>query len=116
MLPKMKGSRCVKKYSVQFITDKGKLSEPFYFWEHKPHESSQTWQVLRSEFDEMMLRNAQEHGVQVGEGVHVLSVLWEGDRAVGVRIIREDSSQQEVSAKDVIDARGKETVIMDRLH
>src|SRR5437773_851824 len=53
MLPKMNGSPFVKKYSVQFINDTGKLSEPFYFWEHKPHESSQTWQVLWSEYDAM---------------------------------------------------------------
>src|SRR6478736_2607930 len=120
MLPKMKGSPFVKKYSVQFITDKGKLSEPFYLWEHKPHESSQTWQVIRSEFDELMLRNAEEHGVQVEEGVHVTSVLWKGAspeqaRAVGVRIKREDGSQQEVRAKVVVDASGQGTVIMDRL-
>src|SRR5437588_9112300 len=86
MLPKMKASHFVKKYSVQFITDTGRLSEPFYFIEHKPHESSQTWQVLRSEFDELMLRNAEEHGVDVEEGVHVTSVLGEGERAGGVRI------------------------------
>jgi flavin-dependent dehydrogenase len=116
MLPKMKGSHFVKKYSVQFITDKGRLSEPFYFVEHKPHESSQTWQVLRSEFDEMMLRNAQEHGVAVEEGVHVLGVLWEGDRAVGVRIKREDGTQQEIRAKVVVDASGQGTIIMDRLN
>ena len=115
MLPKMKGSPFVKKYSVQFITDKGRLSEPFYFWDNKPHESSQTWQVLRSEFDEMMLRNAQEHGVAVEEGVHVTSVIWEGDRAVGVKIKREDGTQQEVRAKVVVDASGQGTVIMDRL-
>jgi flavin-dependent dehydrogenase len=116
MLPKMKASHFVKKYSVQFITDKGRLSEPFYFIEHKPHESSQTWQVLRSEFDEMMLRNAQEHGALVEEGVHVTSVLWEGDRAVGVRIKREDGSQQEVRANVVVDASGQSSVIMDRLN
>jgi flavin-dependent dehydrogenase len=116
MLPKMKGSRFVKKYSVQFITDKGRLSEPFYFWDNKPHESSQTWQVLRSEFDEMMLRNAQEHGVAVEEGVHVTSVIWEGDRAVGVKIKREDGTQQEVRAKVVVDASGQSTVIMDRFN
>lgn len=115
MLPKMKGSPFVKKYSVQFITDKGRLSEPFYFVEHKPHESSQTWQVIRSEFDEMMLRNAQEHGVAVEEGVHVTSVVWEGERAVGVKIKREDGTQQEVRAKVVVDASGQGTVIMDRL-
>src|ERR1700744_5161749 len=57
MLEKMKRSAFVKKCSVQFVSAKGKLSEPFYFMEHKPHECSQTWQVLRSEFDKMMLDN-----------------------------------------------------------
>ena len=59
MIEKLRGSHFVKKYSVQFITSKGKLSEPFYFWDHKPHESSQTWQVRRSEFDNLMLENAR---------------------------------------------------------
>jgi flavin-dependent dehydrogenase len=115
MLPKMKASHFVKKYSVQFINQHGKLSEPFYFVEHKDHPSSQTWQVLRSELDEMLLNNAREHGVEVEEGVHVLAVLWEGERAVGVRIKREDGSQEEVRAKVVVDASGQSSVIMDRL-
>ena len=38
MLPKMKGSHFVKKYSVQFVSQSGRLSEPFYFVDHKPHE------------------------------------------------------------------------------
>ena len=58
MLPKMQASQFVKKYSVQFVNQRGKLSEPFYFMDHKPHECSQTWQVDRSEFDQMMLKNA----------------------------------------------------------
>src|SRR5207302_11171562 len=48
MLDKMRGSHFVKKYSVQFVNQYGKLSEPFYFVDHKPHESSQTWQVSRA--------------------------------------------------------------------
>jgi flavin-dependent dehydrogenase len=116
MLPKMKRSPFVKKYSVQFINEHGKLSEPFYFVEHRDHPSSQTWQVLRSELDEMLLQNSREHGVQVEEGVHVLSVLWEGERAVGVRIKREDGTQEEVWAKVVVDASGQSSVIMDRLN
>jgi flavin-dependent dehydrogenase len=63
-----------------------------------------------------MLRNAQEHGVAVEEGVHVTSVVWEGDRAVGVKIKKEDGTQQEVRAKVVVDASGQGTVIMDRLN
>src|ERR671914_592220 len=65
MLPKLRNSHFVKKYSVQFVNQRGKLSEPFYFVEHKPHDSSQTWQILRSEFDVIMLDNAREHGVDV---------------------------------------------------
>ena len=87
MLPKMQSSHFVKKYSVQFVTERGKLSEPFYFLDHKPHESSQTWQVRRSEFDQLMLENAREHGVAVHQGARVIEVLFEGSRAVGVREI-----------------------------
>jgi flavin-dependent dehydrogenase len=116
MLPKLRGSHFVKKYSVQFITEHGRLSEPFYFIDNKNHPSSQTWQVYRQEFDQLMLNNAREHGVQVEEGVHVLGVLWEGERAVGVRIKREDGSQQEIRSKVVVDASGQSSVIMDRLN
>src|SRR5439155_23107830 len=106
MLPKMRASRFVKKYRVQFVSQKGKLSEPFYFMEHKPHECSQTWQVERSEFDLMMLNNAREHGVEVHEGVRVLEVLFEGSRAVGVRLQEEDGSERVVRAQVVVDASG----------
>src|SRR6267142_7102079 len=79
MLDKMKQSHFVKKHSVQFVNAQGKLSAPFYFWDNKPHECSQTWQVVRSEFDLMMLRNAAEHGVEVHEATRVLEVLFEND-------------------------------------
>jgi flavin-dependent dehydrogenase len=94
MLPKLRASHFVKKYSVQFVAQTGRLSEPFYFMDHRPHESSQTWQVLRSEFDAMMLQNAQEHGVEVHHGVRVLDVLFEGSRAVGVRVQLADGSRR----------------------
>ena len=113
MLPKMKGSRFVKKYSVQFVNQHGKLSEPFYFLDHKPHEESQTWQVYRQEFDQLMLDNAREHGVDVHEGVRVLNVLFDGDRAVGVRL-QDDGGEREVRAKVVVDATGQSTMLMDR--
>src|SRR5688500_6784517 len=64
MLPRMRQSHFVKKYSVQFVNAAGKQSAPFYFWDNKPHECSQTWQVVRSEFDQMMLDNARAHGAE----------------------------------------------------
>ncbi|MBW3596085.1 MAG: tryptophan 7-halogenase [Planctomycetes bacterium] len=115
MLDKMRGSRFTKKYSVQFVNQRGKLSEPFYFVDHKPHESSQTWQVRRSEFDHLLLENAREHGVHVHEGARVLEVLFEGDGAAGVRVKCEDEPEREVRAKVVIDASGQSSMVMDRL-
>src|SRR5438067_4651380 len=92
MLPKMQRSPFVKKYSVQFVNSRGKLSAPFYFWDNKPHECSQTWQVVRSEFDQMMLENAREHGVIAHEGIRVLDILFDEGRAIGVKIRNEDGT------------------------
>lgn len=116
MLPKMKGSHFVKKYSVQFVTDKGKLSEPFYFCDHRPHEASQTWQVRRSEFDNLMLENAKEHGVEVFEGARVTDVLFEGDRAVGVNVHpSENAPAVDVRAKVIVDASGQQSMLIGKL-
>ena len=115
MLPKMQASHFVKKYSVQFVNSEGRESAPFYFWDNKPHECSQTWQVVRSEFDQMMLENAREHGVNVHEGVRVHDVTFEGDRAVGVRI-KDGEGFREVRAKVVVDASGQNGLLMNRLN
>jgi flavin-dependent dehydrogenase len=115
MLPKMQKSRFVKKHSVQFVSAAGKLSAPFYFWDNKPHECSQTWQVVRSEFDKMMLDHARESGVDAHEGVRVLDVLMEDGRAGGVRVRGEDGREHEVRAKVVVDASGQVGLIQNRL-
>jgi flavin-dependent dehydrogenase len=115
MLPKMHQSGFVKKYSVQFVNSSGTNSAPFYFWDNKPHECSQTWQVVRSEFDTMMLQNACEHGVTAHEGVRVHDVLFDGDRAVGVRVKGDDGPMREVVARVVVDASGQNGLLMNRL-
>ena len=84
MLEKLRASHFPQKFSVQFFTRTGKATNPFYFFDTNPHESSVTWQVLRSEFDQMLLDNATEKGVEVRRGVRVRKVLFEGDKAVGV--------------------------------
>ncbi len=114
MLPKMQQSHFVKKYSVQFVNAIGKLSAPFYFWDNKPHECSQTWQVVRSEFDQMMIENAREHGVLAHEGVRVVDVLFQGDRACGVTVQFEGGSRKDVPARVVVDASGQNGLLQNR--
>lgn len=115
MLPKLRASHFVKKHSVQFVTGTGKLSEPFYFADNKPHESSQTWQVLRAEFDLLMLNNAREHGVNVHEGTRVLDVIFEGSRAVGVTLDDGDRGPRKIYADVIVDAAGQSAMLQDRL-
>lgn len=114
MLDKMKASSFIKKFSVQFVTSKGVLSEPFYFMDNKPHECSQTWQVERHIFDEMMLNNAREHGVEVHEETRVLDVIFEGKKAVGVKYVGTDGVERELRADVVVDAAGQSCLLQDR--
>jgi flavin-dependent dehydrogenase len=116
MLPKLKASPFTQKHSVQFVNSQGRESAPFYFWDNKPHECSQTWQVVRSEFDQMMLDNAREHGVDVHEGVRVHEVLFEDGRAAGVRIKGDDGAFRDVRAKVVVDASGQNGLLMNKLN
>src|SRR6059036_975895 len=76
LIDKMRQSAFVKKYSVQFVSPSGKASQPFYFYTRYDRDTvAQTWQVLRSEFDVMLLNNAREKGATVKEQVTVTELL-----------------------------------------
>lgn len=115
MLDKMKTSDFIQKYSVQFVSDSGKESQPFYFFENNPHECSQTWQVLRSEFDHLLLDNARDHGVDVREETRVLDVYFEGDQQTGLRVQNADGTEEVVHPKVIVDASGQSSLIGQRL-
>src|SRR5206468_1241530 len=86
LIDKMRQSAFVKKYSFQFVAPSGRTSQPFYFYTRYDRDTvAQTWQVLRSEFDLMLLNNARDKGVTVHEETAVKDLIKEGDRVVGVR-------------------------------
>jgi flavin-dependent dehydrogenase len=62
-----------------------------------------------------MLENAREHGVDAHEGVHALEVLFDGDRAVGVRIKDAGGDRRDVAARVVVDASGQAALLQNRL-
>ncbi len=115
ILPKLRGGPFVEKHSVQFVSEHGRVSEPFYFADYKPHESSRTWQVTRREFDHLLIDNARAKGVAVEEGVRVLEVLFEEGRAIGVRVTDERGADRIVRCQEVVDAAGQSGLILDRL-
>ncbi|MEQ1854251.1 MAG: NAD(P)/FAD-dependent oxidoreductase, partial [Chthoniobacteraceae bacterium] len=110
MIPKMKASHNVKKYSVLFVQPDGKRSQPFYFFDRYDRETvAQTWQVLRSEFDVMLRDNAIEKGAEVREETTVNRLLMDGDRVIGVEATdRQTGRTYEVRAPITLDCTGKE--------
>jgi len=94
VLDKMKASNFVRKHSVQFTSASGRDSAPFFFDDFDPRECAVTWQVVRSEFDKMLLENAREKGAEVWEDANVTQVLLEPTandnlpRATGVVVRR----------------------------
>jgi flavin-dependent dehydrogenase len=121
MLPKLRNSDFVKKYSVQFVTASGKDSQPFYFDERDPRECSQTWQVPRDRFDEMMLDNAAERGAEVWMEANVNEVLLESTstddlpRAVGVVVTPKGGKPERIGAKVIVDATGTSALLSKKL-
>ena len=111
ILNRLRQSHFPQKYSVQFYSRTGKASAPFYFFETNPHESSVTWQVLRSEFDQMLLDNATEKGVDVLRGVSVRKVIFEGKKATSVVIQNRGNAELSTSDKNTETVHG--TVIVD---
>lgn len=110
LIPKMKSSAFVRKYSVQFVSASGKASQPFYFFNRYDRETvAQTWQVLRSEFDQMLMNNAREKGAQVIEEITVKELVRENGRVVGARAQKKSGETVEFRAPITLDCTGKES-------
>jgi flavin-dependent dehydrogenase len=109
LIDKMRHSAFIKKYSVQFVSPSGKASQPFYFFDRYDRDTvAQTWQVLRSEFDQMLLDNARDKGAQVKEETTVKELIKENGRVVGARAQTRDGALTEYRAPITLDCSGKE--------
>jgi flavin-dependent dehydrogenase len=116
LLERMRNSGFVKKYSVQFISASGKASQPFYFSTRYAPDVAQTWQVLRSEFDLMLLENARAKGAEVLEETTVEELIQEDGRTVGVRARTKSGQRLEFRAPMTVDCSGREAIAPTRLN
>ncbi|MEM7146147.1 MAG: NAD(P)/FAD-dependent oxidoreductase [Verrucomicrobiota bacterium] len=105
----------VNKLSVQFVTQDGGKSRPFYFFQHYDHPSSTTWQVERSEFDMMLMDRAKGNGAEVWEETKVDDVLTdESGAVVGVSVSSKDGEKRDVRAPMTIDASGRDGLVISK--
>ncbi len=115
VLETMKTSSFPVKGSVQFFAGNGKATTPFYFEDHDPVESSRTWQVLRSRFDQMLINQAATRGAEIRRGCWAKRYLEKDDRITGVRFEDEFGTVGELDARIVVDATGQRALLARQL-
>ena len=98
-----------RKYCVQFVRQDGFLSQPFYFFQHFDHPSSTTWQVWRSEFDNMILDKAIQNGATVMQQTKAKNLIKsDPNRVEGVKVDSVEFGQLEFRSSIVVDASGRD--------
>jgi len=118
VLDALKKGPFVEKVGVQFVSSSGKESSPFLFTRHDPRACGRTWHVERAKFDQFLLDNAAKKGVEVRRGARVLEVVFENDRAVGVRLAPDgavasatSASGDLIRAQVIVDASGQAGIL-----
>lgn len=114
LIEKMKQSHFTKKFSVQFVSPDGRASHPFYFFKHLKHEAANTWQVLRSEFDQLLMDNAREKGAEILEEITVRETIQENGYVTGVRAVGKTGESLEFFAPMTVDATGRDAFAVTR--
>lgn len=114
LIDRMKTSHFVNKHSVQFVSPDGRASHPFYFSQQLRHDAARTWQVLRSEFDQLLMDNAREKGAEVIEGITVREFLHDDGYIAGVRAVTSEGESMEYRAPVTVDATGRDAFAVTR--
>ena len=113
VLDKVRAHGFVKKNGITFVWGKNSELWTIRFDEKSPaaKKYGSTFQVIRSEFDNLLLRHAESKGVDVCEEHKVIDVIFEGDRCKGVKYKNSQGEVKEVRAHYTVDASGQAAVL-----
>lgn len=105
------------KWGAEFVSPWHGRSELFEFASARNPELPYSYQVRRSQFDEILIRRAAECGATVVEGCRAREVELERPDG-GVRVVaeHEDGSTSVWEARFLIDASGRDTFLANHLH
>ncbi len=125
----------LRKYGAKFFCCSSGRENEYVFSDSFDKRYEYAYQVPRAEFDQLMFSRARELGAEMREGWKVAEVLFEGERAVGVRArpvvsreaqgvgdgtVREAAEKslgepEEIHAPVVVDATGRGSLQASRL-
>jgi flavin-dependent dehydrogenase len=88
-----------QRWEIEFST----LSKPLY-----------GFQVIRSEFDKLLLEHAKSEGVEVMEGLEVKELFFNDDRPIGAACVNRNGVDKRISFEVLVDASGRNGLMATR--
>ena len=115
-LETMEREKFVKKYGATWHapSNRGAFSIEFGEYPQKDIEQDYTYHVDRAKFDLLLLKHAETLGSRVYQGVVARKILFDQDRATGVRVTIE-GQDIDLHSKIVVDASGRRTLLGQQL-
>ena len=105
----------IVKYGAEFnsLTEDNKR-ETFYFDFALDPDHPHAYEVRRSEFDEILFRNASKKGVDCREGTRVSDIMFNDNNFISVSAITEDGQSLNLQCQFLVDASGRESLLSRR--
>lgn len=105
----------MEKWGAEFVSPWHDHKQPFEFAGAMDKSMPMAYQVRRSEFDEILIRNAGRKNARVVEGCQVQNVSFlPGNEGALVLARHDDGSIETVRTRFVIDASGRDTFLGNR--
>ena len=103
----------MEKWGAEFVSPwHERKSQTFKFSDAWDKSMPYSYQVRRSEFDEILIRNASRLGAEVLEGCQVRNVEFDPDKSgATIHAQHEDGRSLQWRARYVIDASGRDTLL-----
>jgi 2-polyprenyl-6-methoxyphenol hydroxylase-like FAD-dependent oxidoreductase len=106
----------MEKWGAEFVSPWHDHQQSFEFADAMDKCMPMAYQVRRSQFDEILIRNAGDKNARVVEGCEVKAVdFLPGHAGALVHARHEDGSTEAVHARFVVDASGRDTFLGNRL-
>ena len=114
-MPRLKAADFLPKYAAEFVTADGSLKRRYAFRDGLVSGAPSAYEVDRSEFDQLLLDNAIERGVEVRQGMQVIRFDLERARGASVIARAADGTETTFRAQMLIDASGQASLLAGRL-
>lgn len=107
---KIEAAGYMKKFGAEIMTSDGSRDTRFYFKDGFRSQRESAFQVLRSDFDKLLLDHAAECGADVREETSVDDLEFLSDR-VALKVRPRGAEVETIEARYLLDCSGRHTVV-----